>query len=143
VYRTSGYLVFYLQNASGLHVVCCYASYRNVLKSDFCDFTDAFGLGYKPKPMRRSQKLVYACGMITLVVLPLLHFQYITHYQIQFDYQRVLEILRTEGKKFLLPLILFTVMLGLLVLKTRIVAVRAMKLKQPKILESPSDNPDV
>ena len=93
--------------------------------------------------MHRSRKLAYASGMISLVVLPLLYFHYSTHHQIQFDYQRVLEILRTEGKQFLLPIILFTVMLGLLVLKTRIVAVRAMKLKQPKILESPSDNPDV
>jgi len=140
VYRTSGYSVFCQQNDSELRIVCCD---HNVLKSDFCDFTSAFGLGYKPKPMHRSRKLAYASGMISLVVLPLLYFHYSTHHQIQFDYQRVLEILRTEGKQFLLPIILFTVMLGLLVLKTRIVAVRAMKLKQPKILESPSDNPDV
>jgi len=143
VYSTSGYSFFYLCHVSRLCVVGCDAVYREEIGSDFCDFAVAFGLRCKSKPMLQRRKLAYASGMISLIVLPLLCLQYITRRQIQFDHQRVLEILRTEGKQFVLPLILFTVVLGLLILKTRMVEMRAIKLKQPKILESPSDNPDV
>jgi len=140
---TFGYSISYLRHHSCVCVVCCNATHHEEIESEFGDFITAFGLGFKPKPMRRFRKLAYASGMISLIMLPMLCLPYIARHKIQFDRLRVLEILRTEGKQFLLPAILFTVMLGLLILKTRIVAVRAMKLKQPKILESPSDNPDV
>lgn len=45
-------------------------------------------------------------------------------------------------EKFILPAILFMVMVGLLIVKARIVAMRAMKQKRAKFLESPSDNPE-
>jgi len=44
-------------------------------------------------------------------------------------------------EKFILPAILFMVMVGLLILKARIVERRTIKQKGAKFLESPSDNP--